>query len=180
MKKTICILTSILSILFCVVPLQAQEVKKSVLSVYAFQYASSFGEADVVTVRNKIIATIQETGRVAVVDNSSLTANALTNEAERRKQETAMNDAGRVADISTLDANFILTGTLGSLTVTRSDVQTKDGRTLVSYDSKINYTLSIINPANGTVVSQKTFDESAYGSTEVEAKNAVLTNVGGT
>jgi hypothetical protein len=42
-----------------------------------------------------------------VVDNSSLTANALTNEAERRKQETAMNDAGRVADISTLDANFI-------------------------------------------------------------------------
>jgi hypothetical protein len=26
------------------------------------------------------------------------------------------------------------------------------------------YTLSIINPANGTVVSQKTFDESAYGS----------------
>lgn len=143
---------------------------KPVLTVEKF---TGDGDSRAITqLRNKVIAAIQEAGRVNVVDVTN--AAQLKAEEERRKSESAMNDAGRVGEMNTLMSNCILKGNLDSFTITESKTRTKDGKIIVSYTGKCNFTLTIINAADGTVIKQQTFDNLGTGNTESEAGASCL------
>ena len=157
----------------CVSVANAQELKKTVLGIENFTYSSSFSEADVEMVRNQIVNAIQKTGRVIVADHNSSTNRALNAESERRKQESAM-DANTVADMSTLNANSILTVHLDQLSVTREiyedkeSVKGSDGKykTVVKgrypyYKAAITYTVKITDCENGAVQGQETYSFSS-------------------
>ena len=86
----------------------AQEIKKTVLGIGKFNYSYPFTSEDAELIRNQIVRVIQSTGRVVVVDHDSSIKSDLRAEAERRKQESAM-DANTVADMVSLNSNSILT-----------------------------------------------------------------------
>lgn len=151
----------------------AQELKKTVLGIENFTYSSSFSEADVEMVRNQIVNAIQSTGRVIVVDHNSSTNRALNAEAERRKQESAM-DANTVADMTSLNANSLLSVNLDQLAITQEVYEEKE--TVKGSDGKytrrvkgrypymkaaITYTVKITDCEKGTVQAQKTFSYSS-------------------
>lgn len=150
----------------------AQELKKKVLGIEDFTYSSSFSKADVEMIRNQIINAIQKTGRVIVADHNSSTGSALKAEAERRKQESAM-DANTVADMTTLNANSILTVHLDQLAITREIYVDKETRKVGDkyqeivkgrypyYRASITYTVKITDCANGAVQGQETFNVSS-------------------
>lgn len=157
----------------CVSVANAQELKKTVLGVEDFTYSSSFSEADVEMIRNQIVGAIQKTGRVIIADHNSSTEQALHAESERRKQESAM-DANTVADMSTLNANSILTVHLDQLTATqkvyveKESVKGSDGkvREVIKgqypyYEATISYTIKITDCKNGSVQLQQSFSNSA-------------------
>lgn len=157
----------------CVSVANAQELKKTVLGIENFTYSTSFSEADVEMVRNQIVNAIQKTGRVIVADHNSSTNRALNAESERRKQESAM-DANTVADMSTLNANSILTVHLDQLSVTREIYEDKetvkgsDGKyqTVVKgrypyYMAVITYTVKITDCENGAVQGQENYSFSS-------------------
>lgn len=150
----------------------AQELKKTVLGVEGFTYSSSFSEADVELVRNQIVNAIQNTNRVIVVDRNSSTNRALAAESERRKMESAM-DANTVADMTSLNANSILTVHLDQLAVTqevyedKETVKGSDGKykTVVKgrypyFKAAITYTVKITDCENGAVQAQESFSYS--------------------
>lgn len=157
----------------CATVANAQELKKTVLGIENFTYSSAFSEADVEMIRNQIVKAIQKTGRVIVADHNSSTSHALNVEAERRKQESAM-DANTVADMSTLNANSILTVHLDQLAITREIYEDKDivkgadGKytTVIKgrypyYKAVMTYTVKITNCENGAVQGQETFTHTA-------------------
>ena len=151
-----------------IVSVNAQELKKTVLGIENFTYSSSFSEADVEMVRNKIVNAIQKTGRVIVADHNSSINNALNAEAERRKQESAM-DANSVADMTSLNANSILTAHLDQLSITKEIYEDKETKkvgdkyqTIVKgrypyFKATITYTVKITDCENGAVQGQETF-----------------------
>lgn len=155
--------------IMCISAANAQELKKTVLGIENFTYSSSFSEADVEMVRNQIVNAIQKTGRVIVADHSSSTNSALNAESERRKQESAM-DANTVAEMSTLNANSILSVHLDQLAVTKEIYEDKDlvkgsdgkTKTVVKgrypyYKAAITYTVKITDCENGAVQGQETY-----------------------
>lgn len=180
----------------CVSAANAQELKKNVLGIEEFTYSSSFTKDDVEKVRNQIVNAIQKTGRVIVADHNSSTNRALNAESERRKQESAM-DANTVADMSTLNANSILTVHLDQLVITRETYEEKDlvkgsdgkYRTVVKkehpyYKAAITYTVKITDCETGAVQGQETYsyssgsysvlDGGANYSTQQEAHEGIM------
>ncbi len=167
MKLIKCLVLAVAT--FFVSTANAQELKKAVLGVEGFSYSSSFSSADVEMVRNQIINALQNTGRIIVVDHNTSTSNMLKNEAERRKQESAM-DANTVADMTSLNANSILTCNLDQIAITREiyeDTETKkgsDGKYHTTVKGRypylvaaITYTIKITDCEKGLVQAQKTF-----------------------
>jgi hypothetical protein len=171
MKRILlCVMTLIIS--SC---LFAADVKKPVVSVSEFSYSSVFGTAEVEVIRNAVIAAMNRSGLVALVDLH--TQGQVNEEAERRKQETAMNDAGRVDEIQTLNSNYLLSGNLDGLTITSETYKTKDGGSKIYYQANFSYTLKLVNPATGTVAGNQTFEQTAAGSSENEARARVMSSV---
>lgn len=152
--------------------ISAQEVTKPVLTIEQFT-ASADNMEPAQILRNKVIAAVQQSDRVMVVDATN--AALLAKEVERRKSELAMNDAGRVGDVSSLMSNGIMKGSLDLLSVSESKTQDKKtGKVTVSYSAKIDYTLSIVNAENGTVLAQKNFSTSGFGSTPQAACESAI------
>lgn len=168
MKLIRCLLFVIFAI--ANVSADAQELKKKVLGIGAFTYSSSsFTREDVEIVRNQIIKAVQNTGRVVVVDHNSSTQHELYAEAERRKQESAM-DANSVADMVSLNSNSILTVSFDQLSITRETyvdyeyVKGSDGKTQKKIKGKypylkgvFTYTVKITDCERGIVQAQQTF-----------------------
>lgn len=150
----------------------AQEVKKTVLGVESFTCSADFSQSDAEMVRNQIISAIRKTGRVIVVDNSSATSDVLNKEAERRKRESAM-DANTVKDMSSLNANSLLSVSLDQLAVTKEVyedyeyVKGSDGKTRKQVKGRypylkatITYTVKITDCEKGAVQAQETYSYS--------------------
>ena len=150
----------------------AQELRKTVLGIESFTYSSSFSPADVEMIRNQIVNAINSTGRVIVVDHNASTNSALRSEAERRKQESAM-DANTVADMTSLNANSLLTVHLDQIAVTKEIYEDTETRKVGDkyekvvkgrypyYKATITYTVKITDCENGAVQGQETFTYSA-------------------
>lgn len=164
MKKSFLTFFAGISIFCC-----SAQGNKPVVTVEKF---TGTPERAVTFLRNKVIAAIQQAERVNVVD---VTNDAQLNaEIERRKNERAMNDAGRVSDVSMLMSNGLLKGNLDNISTQRSESTDKKGKKSVSYSSTVNYTLTLINAENGTTISQKNFKDTGSGDSEAEAVEDAL------
>lgn len=146
----------IIALAMCCGLANAQEVTKPVVNVEAFTYNSDFSSAEANIVRNNVVNSLQGTKRVIVVDLQQ--QNLVNSEAERRKQEAAIGDSHEVADITQLNANFILRGALNTVTTTSQNYTTKDGKSYTSWSTSINYTIQLINPATGATENTYTYD----------------------
>ena len=153
----------------------AQELKKTVLTIGDFTYSASFTKEDVSLVRNQIITAVQNSGRVIVVDNNSATKNELKAESERRKQESAI-DSNEVADMVSLNSNSILTANLEQLSVTKETyedidyVKGSDGKMKKVVKGRypylkgvFTYSVTITDCATGMVQAQRNFTISDGG-----------------
>lgn len=150
----------------------AEELKKAVLGIEAFTYSRDFSEEDAQTIRSQIINAIQNTGRVIVADHNSNTNAALRAEAERRKQESAM-DANTVAEMTSLNANSILTANLDQLVISKEIYEDFEYRKVGDKTEKyvkgrypylkatITYSVKITDCETGSVQCQETYQISS-------------------
>lgn len=149
------------------------QANKPVVTVEQFT-SNNVSSTIVESVRNKVISALQESGRVNVVDVKN--ESALNAEQARRTDERAMDDAGRVEDMTQLMSNSILKGNIDNLTVTQKTQKSYDGKMYTTYTAVLNYTLNLVNAANGTLISQKNFSCSYTGDTDALAVQGV-TNI---
>ena len=132
------------------------QVTKQVVNVEKFGYSNSFSESEANIVRNNVIQSLQATKRIIVVDLAQ--QGVVQTEAERRKSEAAMNDEHEVADITQLNANYILKGMLNSV-----NTEHKTGKNLFTgdpysyYETALNYTIQLIDPATGATNSSYSY-----------------------
>lgn len=157
------------------------QITKQVVNVEGFSYSSVFSEAEAFIVRNNVIQSLQATKRIIVVD--LMQQNSINAEAERRKSEAALNDDHEVADITQLNANYIVKGMLNSI-----DVQHKSGKNVIGggtysyYEASLNYTIQLINPATGATESSYTYtafgrDDNSQGGARAAAISASSANM---
>ena len=109
---------------------QKQTEGKSSVFIDYFAHPSNVKDSWAEALRSKVIEGIQETNRVLITD------------------------ASRLAVMTQLGANYLLQGTITSLSVDhkRSD----DGKS-EWYAAVVNYTLKVVDPKNGTTIASKTF-----------------------
>ena len=143
---------------------------KPVLTVENF--TGSINPQAITMLRNQVIAGIQKSGRVDVIDINNEAA--LKAEQERRMKEEAMADAGRVEEMKSLMSNCILKGNVDNFTVTREQYKTLDGKMATRFVAVVNFSLSILNASNGTLVSQQNFTSRGTGDTEQLAGSDAL------
>ena len=138
----------------------AQDVTKEVVNVEGFTYNNDFTASEVATVRRNVVSSLQNTKRIIVVD---LTQQAsVVNEAKKRQNATRMNDNHEVKDIVELNANFILKGALNSInTVSKTGKDLISGNSYTYWESKLSYTIVLIDPATGATASTNTYTSTA-------------------
>ena len=146
------------------------QTNKPVLTVENF--TGSINPQAITMLRNQVIAGIQKSGRVDVIDINNEAA--LKAEQERRMKEEAMADAGRVEEMKSLMSNCILKGNVDNFTVTREQYKTLDGIMATRFVAVVNFSLSILNASNGTLVSQQNFTSRGTGDTEQLAGSDAL------
>lgn len=146
------------------------QTNKPVLTVENF--TGSINPQAITMLRNQVIAGIQKSGRVDVIDINNEAA--LKAEQERRMKEEAMADAGRVEEMKSLMSNCILKGNVDNFTVTREQYKTLDGKMATRFVAVVNFSLSILNASNGTLVSQQNFTSRGTGDTEQLAGSDAL------
>lgn len=133
---------------------QKQTEGKSSVFIDYFAHPSNVKDSWAEALRSKVIEGIQETNRVLITDVDA--EDALRVEKARREngELSAEGDASRLAVMTQLGANYLLQGTITSLSVDhkRSD----DGKS-EWYAAVVNYTLKVVDPKNGTTIASKTF-----------------------
>lgn len=136
----------------------AQQVTKQVVNVEDFSNQSGCNANEVEIVRNNVINSLQATKRIIVVDLKQ--QNLVKAEAERRKSEAAMNDNHEVAEITQLNANYIIRGVVNSI-----DTQTRrseyKGKVSVSWTTELKYTIQLIDPSTGATQNSYNYSASA-------------------
>lgn len=151
----------------CALAVKAEDKVKPVMTVDQFTVVGQIPNSYAVALRSNVIAAVNQAGRVQVIDNTN--QQVLDKEAERRTSEAAMADAGRVGEMGTLMANFIMTGDVTSLNTERV-VNKKTGDSYIS--AEVNFVLKVLNPNNGTVIGQKSFSNTGTGSSADDAAAA--------
>ena len=146
-------------IAMCAVSVGFAQVTKQVVNVGAFNHSSDISGDEAFIVRNNVIQSLQSTKRIVVVD--LLQQADVQMEAERRKSEAALNDEHDVKDITQLNANYILKGTLNSITTERKQGTTLKGEAYTYWSSSLNYTIQLVNPATGATESSYTYTSSS-------------------
>ena len=134
-----------------------QVKEKPVVFVDYFDAPSNANKALIETLRGKVIEGIQETQRLQVIDVASHAE--LKDEAERRKSESAMGDmTARTSEMRTLGADYIITGTIATMTATEQ----RDSDNKLYYKGSIHWTIKVIDAATGTLKTTQTFDHSGF------------------
>ncbi len=173
MKKFLLTVAAVLTAAFSF----AQDVTKPVVNVQGWRNASDLNSGEVFIIRQNLISALQATKRVIVVDlaNEGMT----DDEAERRKAASAMGDTRQVGEVTTLQANYILSGLIKSVGTEAKDIQVKDVssgavRTQRQYTTTIDFSITLINPATGATESVHDYSSSSTDDTaESSRANAV-------
>lgn len=150
MKKMVSIVVCLLFI--CTVFAQDDANKKKVLFVDYITYTSGIGSSYPTMLKNAIVGGIQQTGRLNIIDAEL--EPSLKGEEERRSSEQAMGDVkSRSEQIKKLGADYIM-----QIHVTQMEaVQKKHDDGSKYYDGLINFTLSVMKTADGTILVSKPF-----------------------
>lgn len=151
MRKIFCLVAMV----FMVVGASAQDELKS-LFVEKFVNNSQTNDITVQNLRQEIMSGITNSGRVTVVDESTLAGTDIP---------TSKRD--RLKFLGEKGFNFVLEGTLNSILQQKSI--SKDKQTTY-YEAVINYTLTLTDVESGTVKSSDTYKDSwSTGGTADEA-----------
>lgn len=103
--------------------------------------------------RNSVIEGINATDRVALLDVDANSALAVEKARRESGELSAGDDMERLKVMTQEGANFLIQGRIASIVTTKN--KTDDGD--IYYTATCAYTLKVINPANGKLVSTKTF-----------------------
>ena len=138
----------------------AQDVTKQVVNVEGFTYDNEFTASEVATVRRNVVNSLQNTKRIIVVDLTQ--QKSVENEKLNRQKATRMNDNHEVKDMVELNANFILKGALNSInTVSKTGKDVVSGVSYTYWESKLSYSITLIDPATGATASAKNYTSTA-------------------
>ena len=145
-------LATIVILLMCIlVSVQAQKNQKEVLLVDYF-VSGNVNQAYAKMLRDAVIAGIQQTNRLTVVDVEM--EPTLKLEEGRRQDERAMGDpVARNQVMQRLGANYALTGNITRMEGVR--MQMSDGS--YYYDGQIAFDLKVVNVIDGSVKVSKPF-----------------------
>lgn len=127
--------------------------QKKGVCVEEFSYNSQIGTNWVTNLRNNIIAGIMETDRVNLIDQATF-------------GELPKDDQARYKAMYEKGVDYILKGHFNTLNVMKKT--DKEGN--VSYECTANYTLTVVDGADGTIKTTETFDNTWYtGDSESDA-----------
>lgn len=176
MKKIILIIMAV----FCAaVTLAQDQVTKPVVRVEGYTNTSELTKAECFTIRQNLIMALQATKRLIVVDRTD--EGLVEDEAERRKNESAMGDTRQVADITTLQANYIITMYFKSVSYGTKEVQVKNvstgtTSTQTRHVTSISYAINLLNPATGATESVHEYESSATEDTKSLSRTKAVDN----
>ena len=105
------------------------------------------------SLRNSVIEGINKTGRVSLIDVDSRSTLAIEKERRESGDVVAGDDMERLKVMTSEGANYLIQGQVG--TFDASLHKDKEGKKY--WQATCSYTLKVINPADGKLVSTKTF-----------------------
>lgn len=141
----------LIAMLLAIGAASAQE--KPTLCVDNFVNSTSFGAVTVKNLRNEVVAGINATGRLTMVDINTL-----------GDLPSVQNE--RVKALNAKGIDFVLRGTLNSI----EEKTSKNSDNKTSYGAVVNYTLTVIDAETGETVSSETQKKSyTSGDTRDEA-----------
>lgn len=153
---------------------------KSTVLIDYFTYPSGVQKEVADAVRNNVLQTVIQSGRVIVIDVESDKVQA--NEILRRTQHDMSvdedNNMERLSAIGVLGAEYVISGQITNLATSRKETKKSDGTVKVSYESKLMYTIKVIKVKDGTIVETKSYSEFATEDTENEAVASVAAKSG--
>lgn len=156
-------------VLLCVICLAQDGNAKKTLLVDYFTYTKSIGDSYPTMLRNAIIGALQETGRLNIIDASL--ESSLQLEEERRSSEAAISDdKARNEEIRKLGADYMMRIHVATMSGVRKTLD--DGS--VYYDGLINFTLTVLNVADGTVKVSKPFTYSGLNAKTGDTPEAAV------
>lgn len=161
MKKYLLNVKNVMLFLICVLcalPLVAQDAvteDKGKPNVFIDYFSGPRGIpfAWIESLRNSVISGINETGRVALIDVDSRSALAIEKERRESGEVVAGDDMERMKVMTSEGANYLIQGHVGTFEVTSH----KDKEGKLYWKATCSYTLKVINPSNGKLVSTKNF-----------------------
>lgn len=166
--KRLFLIVACLLVLGCVFA-QDDAAKKKVLFVDYITYTAGIGSSYPTMLKNAIIGGIQQTGRLNIIDAEL--EPSLKGEEERRSSEAAMGDTkSRTEQIKKLGADYIM-----QIHVTQMEAAKKkydDGS--VYYEGLINFTLSVMKTADGTILVSKPFSYADFNAKSGDTPDAAV------
>ena len=164
-------LATIVILLMCIlVSVQAQKNQKEVLLVDYF-VSGNVNQAYAKMLRDAVIAGIQQTNRLTVVDVEM--EPTLKLEEGRRQDERAMGDpVARNQVMQRLGANYALTGNITRMEGVR--MQMSDGS--YYYDGQIAFDLKVVNVIDGSVKVSKPFSYAGLNAKTGQTPNEAVIN----
>lgn len=155
--------------LFCFMCMAQDGNAKKTLLVDYFTYTKNIGDSYPTMLRNAIIGALQETGRLNIIDASL--ESSLQLEEDRRSSEAALSDdKSRNEEIKKLGADYMMRIHVTTMSGVRKTLD--DGS--VYYDGLINFTLTVINVADGTVKVSKPFTYSGLNAKTGDTPEAAV------
>lgn len=158
MKNLLLLVTAFL--IFWNANAQTNITKKKLIGVTRFMYTQEFTQAEAVTLRNAIIAKLSSTGRVEVLDPSTI--NDVDEAREMNKSEGALT-ADELSDEMQPSAynkhvSQILTGSLDNVKITKSNSRDyKTGGYKTVWNAEVNYTLELTDVTSRSVIFTKQY-----------------------
>lgn len=166
MKRLFLVVATVFLSVWCMA--QENGGKKTMLVDY-FTYTQGIGDSYPTMLRNAIIGAMQETGRLNIIDASL--ESSLQLEEERRSSEQALSDdKARNEQIKKLGADYMMR--IHVTTMEGVKKRLDDGS--IYYDGLINFTLTVLNVADGTVKVSKPFTYSGLNAKTGDTPEAAV------
>lgn len=166
-----------LSLVFALSYFMSAVAQKPVVYVEYFSRTTDIGEAVTEQIRNSVIAAINQTQRVELIDVASVPS--LQVEAERRQSEAVLADeTARMTVMKQAGATHILQGFVSQLSIQKK--RTDGSNPSDYYTATITYTLKVIDAETGKLKTSsdialgRSMLDLSTGNTPEEAVTAVL------
>lgn len=167
MKKLLLTLVCFLFPAFAMVAQDDEMSQKPNVLVTKFEYPQSIDAKYTALIRNSVMSALQQSKRATIIDATSEAALAQ----EQKRREAGVSSGGdmeRTAVQRQQGANYILTGTVDQIDITKTEeTETKDdkkvpkrdgnGNIIYTYKAIINFTLKLLDANEGTVAHTEAF-----------------------